>query len=68
MAKTKSNGTHASARLFNNRSQAAAMLADSGVVVSKTGGAYRDPASIIRSSRAQEQLKAIAIIRERNRK
>ncbi len=68
MANSKSSDTHASARLFNNRSQAAAMLADSGVVVSKTGGAYRDPASIIRSNRAQEQLKAISIIRERNRK
>jgi len=54
--------------LFNNRSQAAAMLADSGVVVSKTGGAYRDPASIIGSNRAQEQLKAISAIKERNRK
>jgi hypothetical protein len=68
MANAKSNGTHTTSGLFNDRSQAVAMLANSGVIVSKTGGAYRDPASIIRSSRAQEQLKAISAIRERNRK
>lgn len=43
----------------------AASLANSGVVISKTGGAYKNPLSIIRSSTAQAQLKAIAQIRKR---
>lgn len=68
MATAESNYSRTPAKSFNTRSQAVAMLSNSGVVVSKTGGAYRDPASIIRSSRAQDQLKAISIIREQNRK
>ena len=50
------------------RSKAAAMFSQSGVVFSKTGGAYRDPAAIIRSSTAQDQLKKISFIRKQTLK
>lgn len=43
-------------------------LANSNVVISKNGGAYKDPISIIRSSTAQAQLKVIAEIRKRAKK
>lgn len=46
----------------------AASLANSGVVISKTGGAYRDPLSIIRSSTAQTQLRVVAEIKKRAEK
>lgn len=38
-------------------------LAQSGVVVSKSGGAYRDPASIVSSETAQKQLDTLSHIK-----
>lgn len=66
MNSAKLNNAHARAAMLIKRREAADRLANSGVVISKTGGAYRDPASIIRSSKAQAQLKVIAVIRERS--
>jgi hypothetical protein len=40
-------------------------LSESGVVVSKTGGARRNPASIISSGTAQKQLDAVSRIKRR---
>ncbi len=46
------------------REAAAASLRKSGVTVSKTGGAYKNPAAIIKSPTAQDQLKTIAAFRK----
>ncbi|GGG53172.1 hypothetical protein GCM10011403_07980 [Pseudohongiella nitratireducens] len=47
-----------------SRQKAAESLKKSGVIVSKTGGAYKDPATIIQSSTAQNQLRAIAAFKK----
>lgn len=40
-------------------------LSDSGVVVSKTGGARRNPASIVSSETAKKQLDAVSRIKSK---
>jgi hypothetical protein len=60
----KAQMSHTNTGKLSARSKAVAIFSKSGVVVSKTGGACRDPAAIIRSSTAQDQLKKISVIRK----
>ena len=44
----------------NRRSELVKAIQESKTEISKTGAAYRDPKTIVYSSRAQEQLKVIS--------
>jgi hypothetical protein len=49
----------------NRKSELIKAIQESKTEISKTGAAYRDPKSIVYSSRAQEQLKTIAKIKNK---